>query len=43
MQNVFSQQPISSDTNVVFNYLCGSKIGNITERTKAITNGMTAA
>jgi len=36
---VLSQQPIPSDENAVFKYLCGSKIGNIIKGTKAITNG----
>ena len=39
MQNVLSQQPILPDENVVFNYLCGSKIRNITKGTEAITKG----
>ena len=43
MQNMLKQQPITSNENVVFNYLCDSKIRNITKRTEAITNGMTAA
>jgi hypothetical protein len=36
---VLSQQPISYDENVVFNYQCGSKIKNITEGAESITNG----
>jgi hypothetical protein len=39
VQNGLSQQPHTSDENFVFNYLCGSKIGNITRETEAITNG----
>jgi len=31
------------DDDVVLNCLCGSKIGNISQGTEAITNGMTAA
>jgi hypothetical protein len=37
--NVHSQQPITSDGNVVFNYHCGLKIGNITNGTEVITTG----
>jgi hypothetical protein len=32
------QQPIPFDENVVFSYLGGSKIGNITKGTEAIPN-----
>ena len=35
--DMLSQQPFPSDKNVVLNYLCGSKIGNITKGTEAIT------
>jgi len=39
VQNVLSQQPITSDENIVINYLCDSKIGNITKGTEVIING----
>jgi len=39
VQNVLSQQPITSDNNVVLNHLGVSKIRNITKGTEAITNG----
>ena len=42
MHNVLNYQHITSDENVVFNHLCGSKIGNITKGTETITSCMTA-
>jgi len=34
---VFSRRPITTDENVVLNYLCGWKIGNITKGKEVIT------